>query len=404
MDRNLNFNEISELSKPYNLKTGGLMVENILDIRFYELIFIILYLFVFLFLVNLFIKKQKLDKYKVYLIIIYHFVFVILAYIYSLTNVNDIDTFFQYGLLGETGLDIFYANNAMARINYILIYIFNLHYFTSYIFLGFFSSIGLVLLYSAFNIILNKYDFNKNILLLLFFFPSWHFFTAFPGKDSIMLFSLGLIYFFLAKKNYIFLILPLSLIFLIRPHISYLIFVITLILLSHYVFLYYFKSKFSYFFGLLSSLIIIYFFINLLNPQYIYNLINFFESGAKFRNYTSFTDGWYKTGNNPFENSFKYIFYPIFDFTSGFRFVMSVENLVLFVFLIMTILKIETDFFLDLLKKKEILFSLIFFSFGIIILSNFSANIGISSRQKWMLLPSLFLIILPILSRIKFKV
>ena len=93
MDRNLNFNEISELSKPYNLKTGGLMVENILDIRFYELIFIILYLFVFLFLVNLFIKKQKLDKYKVYLIIIYHFVFVILAYIYSLTNVNDIDTF-----------------------------------------------------------------------------------------------------------------------------------------------------------------------------------------------------------------------------------------------------------------------------------------------------------------------
>ena len=34
MDRNLNFNEISELSKPYNLKTGGLMVENILDIRF----------------------------------------------------------------------------------------------------------------------------------------------------------------------------------------------------------------------------------------------------------------------------------------------------------------------------------------------------------------------------------
>ena len=40
MDRNLNFNEISELSKPYNLKTGGLMVENILDIRFYELIFV----------------------------------------------------------------------------------------------------------------------------------------------------------------------------------------------------------------------------------------------------------------------------------------------------------------------------------------------------------------------------
>ena len=77
-----------------------------------------------------------------------------------------------------------------------------------------------------------------------YFFPSWHFFTAFPGKDSIMLFSLGLIY-FLGKKKLFFLILPLILIFLIRPHISYLIFVIALILLNHYVFLYYLKSKIS---------------------------------------------------------------------------------------------------------------------------------------------------------------
>ena len=204
---------------------------------------------------------------------------------------------------------------------------------------------GLILLYAAFNSILNKNDFNKNILLLLFFFPSWHFFTAFPGKDSIMLFSLGLIYFFLAKKNYFFLILPLILIFLIRPHISYLIFVIALILLSHYVFLYYLKSKISYIMGLVFSLIIIYFVVNFVGPQYIEDLINFFESGEKNLEIASYTDGWYKTGNNPFENSFKYIFYPIFDFTSGFRFVISVENLVLFVFLIMTILKIKINFF-----------------------------------------------------------
>ena len=122
------------------------------------------------------------------------------------------------------------------------------------------------------------------------------------------------------------------------------------------------KSKISYIMGLVFSLIIIYFVVNFVGPQYIEDLINFFESGEKFRNYASFTDGWYKTGNNPFENSFKYIFYPIFDFTSGFRFVISVENLVLFVFLIMTILKIKINFFLDLLKKKRnIIFIIIFF-------------------------------------------
>ena len=68
----------------------------------------------------------------------------------------------------------------------------------------------------------------------------------------------------------------------------------------------------------------------------------------------------------------------------------------------MTILKIKINFFLDLLKKKKYYFHYYFF-FGIIILSNFSANIGISTRQKWMLLPSLFLIMVPILSRIKLK-
>tara|TARA_Y100000816_G_scaffold291599_1_gene283453 strand:+ start:7400 stop:8620 length:1221 start_codon:yes stop_codon:yes gene_type:complete len=398
MGTNLNFNEISELARPYNLKTGGLMIENILDIRFHELLFILLYLFIFLYLINFFIKTQKLNKYKVYFIISYHFFFVIVAHIYSLTNVNDIDTFFQYGFVGEMS-DVISANNALAKLNYFLIYSLNLHYFTSYIFLGFFSSFGLVLLYSSFNVILDKNDFNKNILFLLFFFPSWHFFTAFPGKDSIMLLSLGLIYFFLSKKKYIFLILPISLIFLIRPHISYLIFVVSLIVLSHHIFSNLFKSKLSYLAGLGSSFVIIFILVKLLIPGDVNNLINFFETGAYFRNSATSYDGWYNTGNNPLENSFKYIFYPIFDFSSFLRMVMSIENLVLLLILIQTILKIKNTSFFELLKKKEILFSLLFFSIGVIILSNFTSNIGISSRQKWMLLPSLFLLIIPILGK-----
>ena len=52
-------------------------------------------------------------------------------------------------------------------------------------------------------------------------------------------------------------------------------------------------------------------------------------------------------------------------------------------------------------KKKEILFSILFFTCGVIILSNFTSNIGISSRQKWMMMPSLFLFLIPLFSKLK---
>ena len=203
MENNLNLEEGLIPNSNTANRTGGLLFNNILDLRIYEFFFITIYLLIFIFFIKHFIKNYTKYKNQIYFLITYHFIFVIFAYIYSLLYVNDVDTFFQSGFLFEIARDdIHGANDNIIMLNNILIYFFNLHYFTIFIFLGFFSSIGLILLYVSFNELLKNYDINKNRLLLLFLFPSWHFFSSFPGKDSIILFSIGFFYFILFKKKF----------------------------------------------------------------------------------------------------------------------------------------------------------------------------------------------------------
>ena len=180
METGLNLSQSLEPNSSH-MRTGGLLLENIIDMRWHELIFICFYLIFFLYFLRYLISYLKLEKNKVYFLVSFHYVFIIFSYIYSLFNVNDVDTYFQHGYLFATGEDeVISANYYVAALNYLLIYLLNLHYFTTFIFIGFFSSIGYVLLYASFSEILKNFKINKNYLLLFFLFPSWHFFTSFP--------------------------------------------------------------------------------------------------------------------------------------------------------------------------------------------------------------------------------
>tara|TARA_Y100000996_G_scaffold385683_1_gene343202 strand:- start:1615 stop:2832 length:1218 start_codon:yes stop_codon:yes gene_type:complete len=402
MENNLNLEEGLIPNSNTANRTGGLLFNNILDLRIYEFFFITIYLLIFIFFIKHFIKNYTKYKNQIYFLITYHFIFVIFAYIYSLLYVNDVDTFFQSGFLFEIARDdIHGANDNIIMLNNILIYFFNLHYFTIFIFLGFFSSIGLILLYVSFNELLKNYDINKNKLLLLFLFPSWHFFSSFPGKDSIILFSIGFFYFILFKKKFFYLILPMSLMYFVRPHIMYLTLIVTLIAFANNFLIEKIKNKTSYIIFLILLVCAIFFLVKLFLPSYFEFLYYFFEKGVILRNYSSEFSGWYETGNNILTNSILYVVYPIFDFSSLQRIIISVENCLICFVTLLTIIKFEKKLFFDLIKKKEILFGIIFFLFGIVILSNFSANIGINSRQKWMLMPSLLIFLAPLITKSK---
>jgi len=401
MENNLNLEQIFVSDNLKIIDTGGLIVNNILDMRLHEFFFISIYFILFIFFVKFIIKSQKLNKNKVYFLISYHYFFIILAYVYSLLYVNDTDSFFQQAYLFNENDDIQMANNNMSIINHYLIYIFNLHYFTIFIFLGFFSSIGFLFLFISFSKILSKFQLNKNLLFGILLFPSWHFFTSFPGKDAIFLFSLGLLCFYFIKKNFFYLIISIILIYSIRPHVAYMVLISGLLVWLHYFLMGILKSKIIYFFSIVLIFTILAQFLKIINPYYFDLFVNFSEKGAMFRNYSIYYSGWYETGNNIFSNSLKYLFYPLFDFSNLNRFIISFENILILLFFLRVTFNYDQKIFNQMIKKKEMLFSILFFTIMLVALSNFTANIGISARQKWMMMPFLFLLIIPFLGKFK---
>ena len=410
MESNLNLNTLlSPIDAPDDFRTGGLMYEAILDIRAHELFFIGIYFLVFIFFVKKLINSEKMNKHEIYFIISYHYLFIVLSFLYSLLNVNDTDSFFQSAyFFGETFKDQFHSNHNMVNVYYFLIYYLNLHYFTTFIFMGFFSSLGFILIYLVFCKVTEGSNINRKLLLVLILFPSWHFFTAFPSKDSIVLFAIGWFYYFLIKKKNIYLIIPLLIIYAVRPHISLIMLFPVFFLIINLFFYERFKNKILFVtlsFGL-SILMIL--FIETFLSEYYDHMFGFFERGQIFRNlYSNYYDGWYSTGTNPIINSIRYMFFPIADYNSVSRILISFENSLLLIIILTSILNFNLKSSAESFKKDKIifLFSFIFFLAGSVVLSNFTANIGISSRQKWMLIPSLFIMIFPLMMRFRtFKV
>ena len=209
------------------------------------------------------------------------------------------------------------------------------------------------MLYLSFNEYLAEYKLNKNLIMLLFLFPSWHFFSSFPGKDSIILLAIGLFYFSLIKKKFFYLIISITLMYLVRPHIMFLTILITSFLWINDYLLKKNKNKIIYIFFLLILSLSILFSIKILNPNYFEHIINFVEKGNLYRSYSSQFDGWYETGSNPIINSFLYLFYPLFDFSSLFRIIISLENLTIVSLILLAVIKFNKKSFLEIIKKKK---------------------------------------------------
>ena len=163
-----------------------------------------------------------------------------------------------------------------------------------------------------------------------------------------------------------------------------------------------FRSKIFYFILCILILVIFLIFLQYFSPTYFNLVVNFSEEGAIIRNYSKEFSGWYETGNNIFLNSFKYLLYPLFDFSTLNKIIISSENILILFFVLKASLNYDKKLFNKLIKKKLIIFSILFFTIMLVTLSNFTANMGISARQKWMMMPFLFIFLVPFLNKHKF--
>ena len=404
MEKNtLNLDNFSAYLKGEGFSTGGLIDVEILNIKSYEILFLILYFFLFLLIYKYLLKQFKIDKFKSNFIIAYHLMFVMIAYIYSITNVNDHDSFFQSSYYFPDFDDGYISNIFMHKVYYFLIFYLNLSYFSIFIFFGFLSSIGFVVLFNIFIGLGKKYEINENIIFYLFLFPTWHFFTSFPGKDSLFVLSLSLIFYFLKKNKTIYLLIPLIIIFFIRPHMSV---IVTLTVFATYFINNFFEKSFKkfnfvkIFIILLTSLFFINFIIG--SDSYSSYVYDFAIRGENMRGYGDNFSGWYSTiANNRLEIMSKYLYKPLFNFSGASNILLSIENIILLCILIYAIIHFRYFLTKRIMFTNEFIFSIVLFFLGLYVLSNFTANIGISSRQKWMILPCFFIFILPSFKALK---
>ena len=188
--------------------------------------------------------------------------------------------------------------------------------------------------------------------------------------------------------------------YFVREHIMYLTLILTLFAMVNNFLIKNIKSKTNYFIFLILSIITALFLIKFLIPYY-FEFFYYFLKKEKCLEVmeVNIVDGMRQVIIF-LVNSILYIFYPIFDLSSLQRIIISFENILISLTVLIAVKKYEKKFFLNLLKKKEIFYGLIFFIRRSLAFE-FSANIGINSRQKWMVLPSLLIFIAPLIFKSK---
>lgn len=247
-----------------------------------------------------------------------------------------------------------------------------------------------------------KKMFGLELSFLVLLLPEFHFWTAALGKDSLMFMSLAFFFYSLQNlKSSVFLFLLSSLlIILIRPHMAFII--VTSIVIALFIknpLKYKAKHIFIGFIALGIAIASVPYIIDFLNiDQLKMNDIN--ERLEYYNDYgASRSDG--SSSYIDVSNAilpikmFAYLFMPLFfDAHSILQFIASLENLFILVIFIKWLKSINfkiLKWYKVLSQNKKIM--AIYVLIAWILLAASMYNLGLASRQKYMILPFIFLLI-----------
>jgi hypothetical protein len=248
--------------------------------------------------------------------------------------------------------------------------------FASFAYLGFYMLFNLV---NFKNIGLSKY------LVFIFFLPNIHFWTVGIGKDSFIFFSLVLLVFSLQHKNILLIVLSIFLVFLVRPHIAFLI-----IVSFGFVSLFYSKIKFYQKVIIISIIVVV--IMNAMNLLLQYIGLSDVDP-AVVGDYIEQRQGYNTQGGSSINikeynfvmKIFAFLYRPLFESGNILSLIVSIENII---YLWMTFYIVK---YRKMLTWTQVsVFSVIFIFIFVELMSNMTANLGIAVRQKTMLLPMFF--------------
>lgn len=360
------------------------------------------------FALSLFILKKNNENLLIgILICLWHLLFVFVHYYYSLffDYASDSYTYF-HSSLSQT-YEIWYSyslldvgSNFLKNFVYIFHAFLNFSYFNVFLIFSILGNLGLIYLYI---ILIKKIKKKYSVLILsLILLPSLSFWTSGIYKDVIVFFGIVFFLWNLIKEKNINIygtILSIFVIFLVRPYIA------IILLLSFFCGLIFKTQKnlFDYFYIFLSVMV-----MPLLYLQFkkIYgfefdfsSFILFFDSIfgiIEYRQGLDVNSSLSIEDMNFAVKYFTYFFRPLpYEANNLFQLFISFENLyLLFVTIIIFFITFKS-FSKNIKKNFNYKIAIIFFYVVITsyVLAYTTTNFGVSSRQKFMVLPYIFFLV-----------
>jgi hypothetical protein len=363
-------------------------------------IFIPLIVFILFFLlVPVFVKAFPALELKIVLKSLFcHTFFAISYYVYSLKFGADSIGYYSVASQELNGSFISEYYGTGTTFIYFLLYPFanslGLSYLSCTLLFNFIGFIGLWFFYISVleNLDLVNYSWAKKNLTFFMFLPGLNFWTSAIGKDSLMFFSVGLLFFGISRiRNRFFSILiSMIIIFHIRPHIFLF---VSIALVSTMVF----SGGKSLIIRIVFTCLVVtslYFTMEQLKEKtgledakgandvlsQVENRANYNLEGTSSYEISQF--------NLPFRVA-TYLYRPIFvDARSLLMFVISFEN-ALFVLLSLQLFLWRKFLKIGNINPMYIKFCIYFFLISVLVLSAVTSNMGIAIRQKMMFMPCL---------------
>lgn len=347
-------------------------------------------------------------------IFFYHLFFGIIYFIYIFYDISDAKTiyykstvtsFSNFVEIYDSIIPIALGLNNSILVSKFFYSLFNLTLFSMTILYSLISLSGLLLMYNT----VNKYYYQNNhkinqLYFCFFFFPSIHFWQVSISKDAIVFFGISLFIYslFNIRKYYIYFLISILLVFAFRPYIVPVFVFFSFLLL-------FVDNKINLKVRILLLIIGLISFILLMLVALGYigiSLSNIFDINELFKvvrtiltqayeNASRQDAGLDKISMSYYEHYFTYLFYPL-DFlnTNLMIAAASIENLILFIYILFLVIIKD----LKNINKVQIIFLLIFLVL-VTVLAIRTSNLGISMRQKWMVIPFLYFFILNVKSK-----
>ncbi len=349
-------------------------------------------------------KRLGISQRKGILLYLWHTLFCIVHYLWVMQVGNDVLGTYVNSLnlsFNWAGQDQYITNIFILNFYRIFSYYLKFSLFTTFLVINILGNNAILLIEYFYRKLSINFTRNLKFVLGLFIWlPTLHFWTAL-GKDSLVILGILLIIYSLEnlKKRFLFAIPSIILITILRNYIA--IMVVSSIILSIFLNSRSIKqsSKIVLLIFAFSSLFIVFPIVNSFlfngNFQNINSVLEVITYNARVTSMGSYS---LDPNANFFSRFFAYIFRPLFfDVRNPFGLILSIDNFILLIISVYSVINFVKLKCLRLSFKKQISTFCASFSLSTAFLLSLStSNLGLAARHKYMFLPVVFILILRI--------